>query len=51
MRDKITVKFIKKHFTGSGLRVGDVVSVPKAVADGLVNDGFCELVKSKGKTK
>ena len=43
--EKIKVKFIKDHFTGSGLKKGDVREVSPVIADGLVKDGFCELVK------
>ena len=45
--DKVKVKFIKDHFTGSGLKKGDVVEVPKVIADGLVKDEFCKIVKGK----
>lgn len=48
--DKVKVKFIKDHFTGSGLKKGDIKEFPKVITDGLVKDGFCELVKVK-KTK
>ena len=44
---KIKVEFIKDHFTGSGLKKGDVVEVPKVIADGLVKDKFCKLIKDK----
>ena len=49
--DKVKVKFLKNHFTGSGLKKGDLIEVPKAVADGLIDGGFCELIKKKKQSK
>jgi len=49
--EKVKVKFIKDHFTASELKKGDLVEVPQVIADGLVKDGFCELVKKKKDTK